>query len=130
MLCKIEINMESVQLSRWRQCRRCKSHRFNPWIRKIPWRRKWQLTSLFLHGKFHGHRNLVGYIPRGRKESDTTDHACIAQHMESVLEETPSLLTITMPARNYLRTNCYKPYYYTVEGIFLFKNDHRGCSPA
>ena len=130
MLCKIEINMESVQLSRWRQCRRCKRHRFNPLIRKIPWRRKWQLTSLFLPGKFHGHRNLVGYIPRGRKESDTTDHACIAQHMESVLEETPSLLTITMPARNYLRTNCYKPYYYTVEGIFLFKNDHRGCSPA
>ena len=127
--------MKSVQLSRWRQCRRCqcrrcKRYRFNPWIQKIPWRRKWQLTSLFLPGKFHGHRNLVGYIPEGRKESDTTDHACTAQHMESVLEETPSLLTITVPARNYLRTNCYKPYYYTVEGILLFKNDHRGCSSA
>ena len=86
------------------QCRRCKRYSFNPWIGKIRWRRKWQLTSLFLTGKFHGHRNLVGHRPWGCKESDTTDYACIAQHRESVLEEIPSLLSITMPARNYLST--------------------------
>ena len=48
--------------------------RFNPWIGKIPWSRKWQPTPVFLPGKFHGQRSLVGYSPWGRKESDTTDH--------------------------------------------------------
>ena len=36
------------------QCRKCKSCRFDPWVGKIPWRRKWQPTPLFLPGKFHG----------------------------------------------------------------------------
>ena len=40
---------------------------------KIPWRRKWQHTPVFLTGKFHGQRSLVGYSPWGRKESDTTE---------------------------------------------------------
>ena len=44
-----------------------------PWIRKIPWRRAWQPTPVFLPGKSHGLRNLVGYSPWGHKESDTTD---------------------------------------------------------
>ena len=47
---------------------------FDPWVRKIPWRRKWQLTLVFLPGKSHGQRSLVGYSPRGHKESDTTEH--------------------------------------------------------
>jgi len=37
------------------------------------WRRKWQPTPVFLHGKFHGQRSLVGYSPWGRKESDMTE---------------------------------------------------------
>ena len=39
---------------------------------KIPRRRKWQLTPVFLPGKFDGQRSLAGYSPWGRKESDTT----------------------------------------------------------
>ena len=39
----------------------------------IPWRRKWQPTPVFLPGESHGGRSLVGYSPRGRKESDTTE---------------------------------------------------------
>jgi len=46
---------------------------FNPWVRKIPWRRKWQPTPVFLPGKSHGLRSLVGYSPWDRKESDTTE---------------------------------------------------------
>ena len=49
------------------QCRRCRRHGFNPRVRKIPWRRKWQPTPVFLPGKFHGQRNLVGYNPWGHK---------------------------------------------------------------
>ena len=36
------------------QCRRGKRCRFNPWVRKIPWRRAWQPTPLFLPRKLHG----------------------------------------------------------------------------
>ena len=46
--------------------------RFNSWVGKIPWRRKWQPTPVLLPGKLHGLRSLVGYSPWGRKESDMT----------------------------------------------------------
>ena len=43
-------------------------------VRKIPWRRKWQPTPVFVPGKSYGQRSLVGYSPWGRKESDMTEH--------------------------------------------------------
>ena len=46
---------------------------FNPWVRKIPSRRKWQPTPVFLPGESHGQRGLVGCSPWGRKESDTIE---------------------------------------------------------
>ena len=46
---------------------------FDLWVRKIPWRRKWQPTPVFLLGESHGQRSLAGYSPRGRKESDMTE---------------------------------------------------------
>ena len=57
------------------QCRRLKKLEFNPWVRKIPWSRKQHPTPVFLSGKSHGQRSLVGYSPRVRKEPDTTEHA-------------------------------------------------------
>ena len=51
------------------QWRRCKRHGFDPWVGKIPWRREWQPTPVFLPGEPPGQRNLVGYSPWGRKES-------------------------------------------------------------
>ena len=41
---------------------------------KIPWRRKWQPTPVFLPGESHGRRSLVGYSPRGRKETSEWLH--------------------------------------------------------
>ena len=46
---------------------------FDPWVRKIPWRRGWKHTLVFLPGECHGQRILVGYSPWGHKESDTTE---------------------------------------------------------
>ena len=46
---------------------------FNPWVGKIPWRRKWQPPPVFLSEEFHGQRGLVSYSPWGHKESDTTE---------------------------------------------------------
>ena len=57
------------------QCRTHKRCGFDPWVGKIPWRRKCQLTAVFLPGKCHGCRSLVGCSPWGLKESDTTEHA-------------------------------------------------------
>ena len=42
-------------------------HEFDSWVGKIPWRRKWQATPVFLPGKSHGQRSLVGYSPWGCK---------------------------------------------------------------
>ena len=47
---------------------------FEPWVRKISWRRKWQSAAVFLPGKFHGQRSLAGYSPWGHKEWDRTKH--------------------------------------------------------
>ena len=47
--------------------------KFNPWVRKIPWRRKWQPTPVFLCRESHEQRNLVGWSPWGYKELDTTE---------------------------------------------------------
>ena len=43
------------------------------WVRKMPWRRKWQTTPVFLPGESHGQRSRAGYSPRGCKESDMTE---------------------------------------------------------
>ena len=54
------------------QCRRHKRCRFDPCVGKIPWRRAWQLTPVFLPGESHGQRSLVGYGPSGHKELNMT----------------------------------------------------------
>ena len=56
------------------QCKKCG---FDPWLKKIPWRREWLSTPVFLPGKFHGQRSLVSYSPWGGKESDAIEHACM-----------------------------------------------------
>ena len=50
------------------QYRRRKKPGFDPWMEKIPWKRKWQPTPVFLPGKSRGHRSLVGYGPWGCEE--------------------------------------------------------------
>ena len=49
------------------QCWRHKRCELDPWVRKIPWRRKWQSTLVFFPGKPHGQRSLTGYSPWGYK---------------------------------------------------------------
>jgi len=43
--------------STWLECRRSG---FDPWVRKIPWKREWLSTPVFLPGEFYGQRNLMG----------------------------------------------------------------------
>ena len=89
-------------LSRWHsgeepicQCRRCKRHGFDPWVRKISWNRKWQPTPVFLPGRFRGQRCLTGYSPWGGKESDMTEH--VGTHVRA-RTHTHTLSTCPTPA--------------------------------
>ena len=73
--CQLQISWASLvaQMVKKRiglQCGRCG---FNPWVGKIPWRRAWQPTPVFLPGESRGQRGLEGCSPRGHKESATTE---------------------------------------------------------
>ena len=57
--------------------RGCRRHGFNPRVEKIPWRRKWQLTLVFLPEKSHGQRSLAGYSPWGCKRAG---HDLVTKH--------------------------------------------------
>ena len=46
---------------------------FDLWVGKIPWRKKWQPTPVFLPEETYEQRNLVGYSPWGCKKSDMTE---------------------------------------------------------
>ena len=76
-----------------KQGRTCKRGRFDPWVRTIPWCRKWQPAPVFLPGKFHGQRSLACYGPRGHKEWDPTEQrerkACKTGTITSALEIPP-----------------------------------------
>ena len=64
---------------RWqRTCLQCGRPRFDPWVGKITWRRKWQPTPVSLPGEFHGQRSLVGYSPWGCKVLDTTEQLTLS----------------------------------------------------
>ena len=55
----------------------CRRHGFNPWVRKIPWRRKWQLTPIYLPEKPHEQKSLVDHSPWGhRVRHDRVTQAC------------------------------------------------------
>ena len=86
--CGVSVQMTHVLHSRWwnwnslitpvgfprgSDGKECKRPRFDPWVRKIPWRRAWQPTLVFLPGESHGQRSLAGYSPWGRKELDTAE---------------------------------------------------------
>ena len=74
------------------QCRRerHKRCRFDPWVRKTPWRRAWQPTPVLLPRESHGQRSLVGYSPWHRKESDPTERL-----------STHAVQTAVMPAKEW-----------------------------
>ena len=61
-----------------RICLQCSRPRFDPWVRKIPWRREWLPTPVSLPGEFHGQRSLADCSPWGRRESDKTEQLTLS----------------------------------------------------
>ena len=70
---------------------KCRRPGFNPWVGKIPWKRKWQPTSVLLPGELHGKSGLAGSCPWGHKGSDTTDQLTHTQtykdHKNSITKQ-------------------------------------------
>ena len=59
----------------------CNAGRFDPWIKKVPWRREGQLTPVFVPGECHEQRSLESYSPWDRKGLDTTEHQTHSLYM-------------------------------------------------
>ena len=65
------------------RCRRC---RFSPWVCKIPWRRKWKPTPVFLPGESDGQRSLVGYSSWGHRQSDMAECLTLSLFFHFLIE--------------------------------------------
>ena len=81
-------------------CRRHKRHGFTSWVGKIPWRRKWQLTSVVLPGESHGQRSLVAIVPRVAKSQTQQTHSVYMSKLISqfiALSPSPSMSTSLFP---------------------------------
>ena len=68
---------------------------FQPWVRKTPWRRKWQPAPVFLPEQPHGQQTLVGYSPWGHKELDMTKVTEHTKEKATCLLEVPIIQTET-----------------------------------
>ena len=75
--------------------------RFNPWVGKIPCRRKWQPTLVLLPGQSHGWRGLVGYSPWGHKELDTTEQLQFHSSLSVVDCSLPGSSEMEFPRQEY-----------------------------
>ena len=79
--------------SQWcsgKESRRHKICGFDPWVGKIPWRRKWQPTPVFLPGESHGQRGPEGYSPRGHKDSEMNERLSVHKHNILTVESSAS----------------------------------------
>ena len=63
----------------------CRRPRFDSWVRKVPWRREWLLTPVFLPGESHEQKSLAGYSPWSRKELDITEQIEVMLNRRSVV---------------------------------------------
>ena len=86
---------------------------FDPWVRKVTWRRNWQPTPEFLPGKSPGQKSLVGYSPWGCKDSDTTEAT-----NTSLLTNNLFSLLHTLLAYEYIKIYCN----FTPIGILFIYN--------
>ena len=80
-------------------CRRCRRHRFNPWVRKISWMRAQLPTPVFLPGEFYEQRSLAGCNPWAHKESDMSER--LEAHTHTHLSMQCSLFSFLMKQINH-----------------------------
>ena len=98
----------------------------SPWVRKIPWRRAWQPTPVFLHGASHGQRSLVGYSPEGHKDSghDWTTNTFTFMHntqTDKLIIQTMVSTSITKKKFFFLFVGCFRVFIKFMTILLLFE---------
>ena len=94
------------------------------WVRKTPWRRKWQPTPVFLPGESRGQRSLVGYNPKGHKELDVTEW--LTQTYNAIYSLTNflnfNMLESISSHMAYIYLSCLRKYYliWALKNILYF----------
>ena len=101
------------------QCRRLRRCGFNPWVRKIPQRRKWQSTPVCLCGKSHEQRSLMGYSPWGHKESKSLN-----THVQILFSWAPKSVWMVTAAMK-LKDTCSFPWKETNDKPRQYIKKHR-----
>ena len=115
--------IDTMGLSRWQSGKefacQCRRYRFNPWVRKIPWSRKWQPTPVFVPGKFHGHRCLTSCSPWDCEELNTTSDW--TQHL---------ILPLEMPGGPPVsETSCLWAVWISFLQVLQFSSVAQSCDP-
>ena len=82
----------------------CRRYRFNPWVGKIPWRRKWQATPVFLPWKSHGQRSQAGNSPRGLKR---VRHELVTKQQHNKIFQVNFVLFLPCFGINHFPENLY-----------------------
>ena len=94
------------------QYRRCQRCRFDPWVGKIPWRRSWQPTPVFLPGELHGQSSLAGYSPWDHEELDTSE-----RKGDGHITNPAAISFFTFKERR--RINCTCKFLPVIKSVFL-----------
>ena len=93
------------------QCRRC---RFDPWVRKISWSRKWQPTpGIFLLGIFHGREAWWAAAHGVHKQSDMTEHSCFVKTIKL-----PTFFNVKNYPSNGFKSNCFIAWQKTLFNLY------------
>ena len=116
-------------------CRRRKRCRFDPWVRKIPWRRAWQPTPVFLPGESHGQRSLVGYSlfchKRGRHDFTAKQQHALGYEKDwetMVLYNRFSFIDLYWKAYVFIVEYNYQPSFYSSSLVIIPVNHlSSGC---
>ena len=97
---------------------------FNPWIRKIPWKREWLPTPVFLPGESHGQRSLMGYSSWCHKGPDTTEQLILSLFLSQnwilapVVKPSNDSCLLAKLCPTVLRACGLQPKVFSVHGIF------------
>ena len=105
----------------------CRRHRFDPWVRKIPWRREWQPLPVFLPGKSHGQRSLVGRIPWGHKSWTQLSMHCFIHNIPLIFG--PQEIPWSQPRPAVLPMQ-FKPCSNMIPKLFIHYSENTPSAPV
>ena len=102
-------------------CSRGKRHEFVPWSRKLPWRREWLPTPVFLPGEYHGQRSLMGYSSQVAKSWTLLKQLSTNTQIQRCLDPFSSLLATDEFQNSNLKIYFRKLYMLYIIEYFLME---------